>query len=96
MIATFDATKEGDRLAQNAEAAKRALVAREERKILPVTEESVADNPVTVRLLEIQKTIEAENYDKAGTDLRTLLKENPNDRGSTTISDASPVFRRRM
>jgi tetratricopeptide (TPR) repeat protein len=79
MIATFDATKEGDRLAQNAEAAKRALVAREERKNRPVTEESVADNPVTVRLLDIQKTIEAKNYVKAGTDLRTLLNENPND-----------------
>jgi len=79
MIATFDPTKETDRLAKNADARHRALAAREDRKNRPVTQESVADNPVTVRLLEIQKTIDAKNLDKALADLNRLKTEFPNE-----------------
>ena len=79
MIATFDPTKETDRLAKNADARRRALAAREDRKNRPVTQESVADNPVTVRLLEIQKTIDAKNLDKALADLNRLKTEFPNE-----------------
>jgi hypothetical protein len=79
MIATIDATKETDRLSQNADARKRAVAAREYRRSHPVTQEMVADNPVTVRLLEIQKTIDAKNYVKANSDLQQLLGDNPDE-----------------
>ncbi|MBK9767723.1 MAG: hypothetical protein IPP63_12270 [Chloracidobacterium sp.] len=55
MIATFDASKEMDRLARNADAKQRALAAREARRKNPIAIETAADNPVTKRLLDIQK-----------------------------------------
>lgn len=79
MIATFDATKETARLTQFADARKRAMAAREARKSRPMTQEAVADNPVTVKLLEIQRTINAHNYVQANADLKKLLAENPNE-----------------
>ncbi len=77
MVATIDAAKESRRLEDNAEARRRALAMREERKKRPVATEIVAENPVTLRLLEIQKTIDAKDYRKASTDLRKLLADNP-------------------
>jgi hypothetical protein len=79
MIAGFDASKEGDRLARNAEARKRALSARAERRSRPVTQESMAENPVTRRLLEIQRTIDAKDLAGASTDLKKLLEVNPDE-----------------
>lgn len=78
MIATFDAAKETDRLTKSADARKRALTARADRKERPTTI-AVADNPVTVKLLEIQKSVEAKNFVKADSDLKLLLRENPDD-----------------
>ena len=78
MLATFDAVKETGRLAQNAEARKRAQAAhaaRKEHPDVPV----ITENPVTARLLEIQKSIEAKSFAKANTDLKQLLAENPDD-----------------
>lgn len=78
MLATFDALKETGRLAQNAEARKRALAAhaaRKEHPDVPV----ITENPVTTRLFEIQKAIEAKNFAKANADLKQLLAENPDD-----------------
>jgi len=77
MIATFDAAKETDRLAQNADARKRAMAAREDRKKSAGTIEPTVDNPVTAKLLEIQKTIEAKDFVKAGADLKQLSSVYP-------------------
>lgn len=79
MIATFDGAKETNRIAVSSEARKRAIAAREDRKKNPETRTTVAENPVTTRLLEIQKTIDAKNYAKAHTDLKQLLTQNPSE-----------------
>ncbi len=78
MLATFDPTKETDRLAQNADARKRAMAAHASRKTKPETS-VLAENPVTTRLLEIQKLINAKNFTKANADLKQLLIEEPDD-----------------
>lgn len=78
MILSFDATKETDRLGRSAEARKRAVAAREDRRKNPNTTVAL-ENPVTSRLLEIQNTILAKNYDKANSDLKMLLKQNPSE-----------------
>ena len=57
MIASFDPIKDETRVANTAEARKRALAGREERKTKPETNTFSAENPVTTRLLDIQKTI---------------------------------------
>jgi hypothetical protein len=80
ILLSFDPAKETGRLAQFAEARKRAEAAREARKNNPsATESTVAENPVTTKLLEIQKTIEAKNYAKASVDLKALKQANPQD-----------------
>jgi len=79
MLATFDPAKESGRVAATADARKRALVAREEKKKNPVTTNLTAENPVTKGLIEIQKTIDAKDYVKAAIDLKQLLAKEPND-----------------
>lgn len=76
MVLSFDPAKETDRLAQFADARKRALAAREERKKNP-TATSLMENPVTTRLVEIQKLIDAKNYPHASAELKQLLAKNP-------------------
>jgi tetratricopeptide (TPR) repeat protein len=77
MILSLDATKETNRLEQIAEAVKRA----DERRKSPAaqTVNVAIENPVTNKLLEIQKTIEAKNYPQANTQLKQLLEKNPAD-----------------
>ena len=78
MILSFDATKETGRYASFADARKRALAAREERKRNPQQQSNViAVNPVTNRLVDIQRLIEEKNYRQAETELRSLLDKNP-------------------
>lgn len=77
MLASFEAAKEGDRVATTADARKRAVTAREERKNKPDTRMIVAENPVTTKLLEIQKIINAKDYAKADGELKLLLAKNP-------------------
>lgn len=79
MIASFDPAKETNRVAESAEARKRAIVAREERKAHPENRTIAAENPVTTRLLEIRKTIDARDFVKANADLKQLLAENPSE-----------------
>jgi len=76
MILSLDASKEASRLTEFAEARKRGLAAREERRSKPVFTAAV-ENPVTTRLLEIQKTVDAKNYTQAAADLKQLLQTNP-------------------
>ncbi len=78
MVLSLDAAKEANRLEQFADARKRAVAAREERRKNPV-KPVIAENPVTARLLEIQKTIDAKNYTAANTALKDLLKSNPDE-----------------
>jgi len=79
MISSFDASKEGDRLAQNAEARKRAIAARASRSANSERIASAIENPVTTKLIEIQRTIDSKNYDKAAADLKELSADNPNE-----------------
>lgn len=80
MILSFDAAKEAGRYEQYADARKRALAVREERrKNAGTTVATVVENPVTNKLLEIQKTVDAKDYKKAEADLKELLKDNPSE-----------------
>ena len=80
MLLSFDPAKESNRLAEFAEARKRAVAARESRKNSPtVTEFASVENPVTTKLIEIEKTIAEKDFARASTYLKTLLKANPND-----------------
>lgn len=79
MIASFDAAKETERIAASSDARKRALAAREDRRRNPGNRTGIAENPVTTRLLEIQKTIDAKDYPKAAADLKHLLVKNPSE-----------------
>jgi hypothetical protein len=73
IILSIDTAKETNRLAQFAEARKRA----EERKKNPVVQPKVIENPVTVRLLAIDKIVTDKNYPAAETELKKLLTEYP-------------------
>ncbi len=77
MLASFDPLKETRRIAGTAEARKRALAARETRKTKPESNTFLAENPVTTRLLEIQKAIDIKDYARASNDLKQLLIQNP-------------------
>ncbi len=81
IILSLDTTKEANRLPQFAEARKRALLAREERRknVKNTGGEIVIESPVTRRLLEIEKVIETKSYAKAETELKRLLEENPSE-----------------
>ncbi|MCY7374613.1 MAG: hypothetical protein LH472_01410, partial [Pyrinomonadaceae bacterium] len=76
-ILALDAAKETNRLAQFAEARKNALAAREERRSNSSSQEFIADNPVTKRLLEIDRMTKAKNYVESEKQLRQLLAANP-------------------
>jgi len=80
MILSLDPTKEVDRLAQFADARKRGIAAREERKKNINSGSSiVSENPVTVRLAEIQKAVTAKNYVQAAADLKALSGQYPDE-----------------
>jgi len=75
MILSFDPAKEVNRLEQFVDARKRAVAARDDRKKNPGLA-VIPENPVTTKLLEIQTTINAKNYEKADADLKLLVKQN--------------------
>ena len=77
ILAGFNATKATDRVAATAEPRKRALAARLERKKDQQAAPTTASSLVTTRLLEIENTIKAKDYAKAGADLKTLLTQYP-------------------
>ncbi|MBV9242640.1 MAG: hypothetical protein JO314_11590 [Acidobacteria bacterium] len=79
MVAGFDAAKQGNWVASTADARRRAIAAREERKKNPQTTAVVVSSPVITSLLQIQKTIDAKDYAKAGADLKALLAQYPNE-----------------
>jgi hypothetical protein len=77
MVVSFDPAKEANRVTATAEARKRASAAREARRTTPVV--ATIDNPVTARLIEIQKTIDARDLVKAQADLKQLLAQYPSE-----------------
>ena len=79
MILSFDPAKEAGRYDRYADARNRALAVREERKKNPEVVVAVVENPVTNRLLEIQKTVGAKEYEKAEIELKQLQKDNPDE-----------------
>jgi hypothetical protein len=74
IILSIDTTKEANRLAQFAEARKRA---EDRRKNQTVVVTQVIENPVTTKLLAIDKIINEKNYTAADGELKKLLKEYP-------------------
>ncbi|MDQ2746390.1 MAG: hypothetical protein M3T96_03915, partial [Acidobacteriota bacterium] len=78
-ILALDAAKETNRLAQYAEARKSALAAREERRKNPANREIVIDNPVTKKLLEIDRIISTRNFAESDRQLARLAAEYPNE-----------------
>lgn len=79
MILSFDASKEAGRYERYADARTRAFAAREERRKNPAVVTAIVENPVTNRLIEIQKTVAAKEYAKAEDELKQLQKANPDE-----------------
>lgn len=79
MVLSLDATKETNRLAQAADARRRALSARAERRKNPGSTEIIIESPVTKRLFDIDKIVQAKNYADAETQLKQLLEQNPSE-----------------
>ncbi len=79
IILSLDPTKETNRLAQYADARKRAVAAREERRKNNAGQEFVVENPVTKKLLEIDQIIKAKNYVESEKQLKQLLEANPSE-----------------
>ena len=76
MILSIDPTRETNRLAQFAEARKRGLTAREERR-KNVETVVVADSPVTKKLSAVDEVIKSKNYKEAEVQLKQLLQTYP-------------------
>ncbi|MDQ3321157.1 MAG: hypothetical protein M3525_01675 [Acidobacteriota bacterium] len=81
IILSLDTTKEVNRLPQFAEARTRATAAREARKSSGenTNQNAAVNNPVTVKLLNIDKIIQNKNYPAARVSLNQLLDANPNE-----------------
>ena len=79
IILSLDPAKETNRLPQFADARKRGLAAREERRKTVETAPLNAENPVTKKLTDIDAVIKNKNYKEAETQLKQLLQTNPND-----------------
>ena len=77
-ILSLDPTKETNRLAEYADARKRGLAARLERR-KNNAQEFVVENPVTKKLLEIDALTKAKNYAESDRQLKKLLEANPSD-----------------
>lgn len=85
MIFSLDPAKETDRLAQNGDARKRALAAREERKrkaqeqMQAGTVDSVRERALDNKLREVTEMITLKSFERADTRLSELQQEYPGD-----------------
>lgn len=77
-ILSLDPAKETNRLAEYADARKRGLAAREQRR-KNNSQEFVVENPVTKKLLAIDTLTKAKNYAESENQLKQLLAANPSD-----------------
>ncbi len=73
IMLSLEPAKEANRLTEFADARKRA----EERKQNPTIVTKVIENPVTVRLLEIDQKVTEKNFPAAESELKKLLTEFP-------------------
>ena len=78
ILASFEPQKETDRLAVWAEARKKALASREARKAAP-EKIAIVENPVTQKLLDIQKAIDSKDFAKAEGELKQMLANGETD-----------------
>jgi tetratricopeptide (TPR) repeat protein len=76
---SLDATKETNRLVQFADARRRGLQARLVNQKNAGSLETVIENPVTKKLLDIDKIVQAKNYAQAEVELKKLLEANPSE-----------------
>ena len=76
IILSLDTKKEENRLAENADARKRAVAAREERRKQAAV---IVENPLTKKLSEVEPLIQSQKYTQAETELNGLLKTNPSE-----------------
>lgn len=76
-IFSLDPSKEGSRLEQVAEARKRAMEERAKGRSALVIETTLVENPLTTRLLEIDKLADGGKFTEAETELKKLLEEAP-------------------
>ncbi len=76
-ILSIDAGAESDRLAQNADARRRAESEREKRRTKSYVETTLVSNPLTEALLEIDKEIDAKRLVEAEKSLSALLEKYP-------------------
>lgn len=79
LLASFDPAAETARLADAAAARQRAIAARVERQRDQDRPGVIAENPVTTRLIDIQKLIDAKEHVKAAAELRALARQFPAD-----------------
>ena len=79
MILAFNAEREAGRLAQAADARKRAITLRETRRTAPAANTLTAENPVTTKLRSIDEAIRARRLTEAERDLKALLQGNSED-----------------
>ncbi len=79
IILSLDTTKETNRLTQFADARKRAVAAREERRKNTGSQEFIIENPVTKRLFEIDQLTKSKNYAESEKQLNQLLAANPSE-----------------
>ncbi len=79
MILSLDTAKETNRLAQFADARKRGLAARNERRKMVETTPEIVENPVTKKLVGIDAIIKNKNYQEAEVQLKQLLQTSPKD-----------------
>jgi hypothetical protein len=76
MIAAFDGAKASELVGASAEARSRAAAAREARR-QGVETSVIVENPVTTKLIEIQKIIDAKDLRQASAQLKGLLLQYP-------------------
>ena len=76
IILSLDPPAESNRLAEFAAARGRGVQAREDARLKALT---IIENPVTKKLQAIENQINAKNYSQAETDLKLLMRENPDD-----------------
>ena len=76
IILSLDAAAESNRLAENAAARKRAVEARNAGRVKNL---ATVENPVMKKLREVETQINSKNYSQAETDLKMLMRENPDE-----------------
>lgn len=79
MLLSFDGSKETARIESTAVTRTRALADREARRQRGDSPSTLTENPITARLVEIQKTIDRREFAKAGDELKKLLADHPAD-----------------